>query len=80
MSYAATYACSIRKIATNMPYVAKYVYPKMIFWGLVQLSYHQIQHVTLIYSHTTCLSKNLWSNTTTFIRFYELYLERLSSH
>ena len=55
------------KIAIEISYVAAYVYRKMIFWGLIQLDCHLIQHVTLIYSPITCLSTKLWSNTTTLI-------------
>ena len=59
MTYVATYARLVGKIATDMSYVATYVYHKMVFEGLIQLNCHLIQHVTLIYSPTTCLSTKL---------------------
>ena len=84
MTYVATCAHSVGKIATEMSYVATYVYHKMVFEGLIQLYCHLIQHVTLIYSPTICLSTILWSNTTTFINsinyFYKDYHTTSSSY
>ena len=73
MSYLATYARSVGKIATEMSNVAAYVYHKMIFWRVIQLNCHLIQHVTLMYSHTTCLNIKIWSYIITFNNFVNYF-------
>ena len=46
--YMATYVRFVRKIATDMSYVATYVYPKMIFWGnLIKLSHNSTSNMNM---------------------------------
>ena len=59
MTYVTIYARSVGNFATQMSYVATYVYHKIVFEGLIQLNCHLIEHIKLIYSPTTCLSTKL---------------------